>query len=50
MNPWLAYLLLIGIDLFGGLGKIFTYQWAKSHNIFWFMGACAIWFVDINQL
>lgn len=47
MNLWLAYLLLIAIGLIGGLGDIFTYQWAKSHNNLWFVAACAIWFVDI---
>jgi len=47
MNSWLAYGLLIAVSIFGGLGDIFTYQWAKSHNNFWFVAACAIWFIDI---
>lgn len=47
MNPWLAYTLLLAIGLFGGIGDILTYQWAKSQQQVWLWAAFLIWAIDI---
>ena len=50
MNLLLIYGLVILIGLFGGLGDICTFQWAKTGMYYWFLVACIIWIVAIILL